>query len=166
MDLLGLDRERLEDIENIRRMSNLNLNVGSDGRITPRSMWLDEVKVDYCIVDSLMRSVKHRLREAFDLPEKNKVLAIFYLQRRKGTPVQIKTDTDTLMAVSKYPIEDSSSKTQQMNKVKLTVCTQYEIEMLGGEYVSLHMRWEYQVLTKVCSFCIGHIILYLSIFQV
>ena len=111
MDLLGIDRERLEDIENIRRISNLNLNVGSDGPIMPRSLWLDEVKLDYCIFDSLMRSIKHRLREAFDLPEKNKVVANFYL-RRKGTPVQIKTDT--LMAVSEYPIEDSSSKTHTL----------------------------------------------------
>ena len=75
MDLLGIDRERLEDIENIQRISNLNLNVISDGRITPRSLWLDEVKLDYCNFDSLMRSIKDQLREAFDFPEKNKVVA-------------------------------------------------------------------------------------------
>ena len=56
-----------------------------------------------------MRSVKHQLIEGFDLHEENKVIAIFYLRRRMGTQVQIKTDTDALMEVSEYPIIDDSS---------------------------------------------------------
>ena len=56
-----------------------------------------------------MRSVKHQLTEGFqNLHEENKIIAIFYLRRIMGTLVQIKTDTDALMEVSEYPIDDSS----------------------------------------------------------
>ena len=56
-----------------------------------------------------MRSVKHQLTEGFDLHKENKVTAIFYLRRIMVTPVQMKTDTDALMEVSEYPIDDDSS---------------------------------------------------------
>ena len=49
-----------------------------------------------------MRLVKHQLTEGFDLHEENKVIAIFYLRRIMGTPVQIKTDTDALMEAEHF----------------------------------------------------------------
>ena len=68
-----------------------------------------------------------------------------------GTQVQIKTDTDALMEVSEYPhhrrliIKITTDK--QSEACDNITSTQYQIEMPRGEYVSLHMKWDYQVLT-------------------
>ena len=62
--------------------------------------------------------------------------------------------TDALMEVSEYPIDIYRRRRlikittdEQSEACGNTTSTQYQIEMPGGEYVSLHMKWDYQVLT-------------------
>ena len=91
-----------------------------------------------------MRSVKHQLIEGFDLHEENKVIAIF--NGNPGSNQDRYRCIDGSVRVPHRRLIIKITTDEQSEACGNITFTQYQIEMPGGEYVSLHMKWDYQVL--------------------